>query len=225
MQGRSSALLLLLAAILIVAPGAGCDRYARHRVLTFFFTGVPPVDEGKKVEAKEKPGERKAAEEGRKRKRQVIKATRYSHGPYASGACYLCHQTSETGGFRGLGKKEEAKGSLAKAGIVPGKLVAPMRELCTRCHATKSPAAARGEGLWVHGPVGAGYCTACHGPHAGPQPFLLLKKANESCIGCHADGFLFTRAMHEGKKECLSCHNAHFGRNRRMLTAEHRESW
>jgi predicted CXXCH cytochrome family protein len=226
MKGRSRSFLLALAAILVVAFGFGCDRYARHKVLTFFFTGVPPLEEGKKAPEKEKEPEKKAAEERKEPKRRaVIKATRFSHGPYASGACYLCHETSQTGGFRGLGKKEEAAGSVAKAGVVPGKLVAPLRELCAGCHETKSKERARREGLWVHGPVSAGYCTVCHGPHAGPQPYLLLKKANESCLGCHAEGLIFSKALHEGKKECLSCHNAHFGKNSRLLTAEYRETW
>ena len=225
MRGRSRPVLLLLAAALLVASGPGCDRNARHDVLTFFFTGVPPLDEGGKAPEKAKAPERKAPEESAKKKRVVVKATRYSHGPYASGACYLCHETSETGGYRGLGKKEEAKGAIAKAGIVPGKLVAPLRELCVRCHAAKSPEKARGEGLWVHGPVAAGYCTACHGPHAGPQPHLLVKNANDACRDCHGEGFLVGKALHEGKTECLACHNAHFGRDGRLLTSEHREAW
>ena len=226
MKGRSRSFLLALAAIMAIAVGTGCDRYARHKALTFFFTGVPPLDEGEKASEKDREAEKKAEEERKQPKRRpVIKASRFSHGPYALGACYLCHETSETGGFRGLGKKAEAAGSIAKAGIVPGKLVAPLRELCAGCHATKSPEKALREGLWVHGPAIAGYCTVCHGPHAAPQPYLLLKKANESCLGCHAGGFIFSKALHEGKGDCLSCHNAHFGRNSRLLTAEYRETW
>ena len=226
MKGRSRSFLLALAAILIVAFSSGCDRYARHKVLTFFFTGVPPLDEGKKAPETEKEAERRAAE-GKKqpKRRSVVKATRFSHGPYASGACYLCHETSATGGFRGLGKKEEAKGSLAKAGIVPGGLVVPLRELCAGCHATKSPESARREGLWLHGPVSAGLCTQCHGPHSGPEPFLLGKKADALCLDCHTEGFLFSKAQHEGKKECLSCHNAHLGRNSRLLKSDYLEIW
>ena len=226
MQGRSRSILIALAAILIIAYSSGCDRYARHKVLTFFFTGVPPLNEGGKTSEKEKEAERKASEEKKKPKRRTdVKATRFSHGPYASGACFLCHQTSETGGFRGLGKKAEAAGSIAKPGIVPGQLVVPLRELCVRCHETKSPKMARREGLWVHGPVSAGLCTQCHGPHSAPEPCLLLKKANESCLGCHAEGFVFSKALHEGKGGGLSCHNAHFGRNSRLLIAEYRETW
>src|SRR3990172_5006861 len=59
----------------------------------------------------------KKAEQGpRQRKRRpFVEATRFSNGPYASGACYLCHETSETGGFRsdGGGQKGRA-GSKAK---------------------------------------------------------------------------------------------------------------
>jgi hypothetical protein len=52
-----------------------------------------------------------------------------------------------------------------------------------------------------------------------------MKKANALCLGCHAGGFIYNKALHEGKKECLSCHNAHVGGNSHMLMAEHRESW
>jgi len=226
MRGRSSALSLatLLSALLVAAFFAGCDRYARHRVLTFFFTGVPPLDDGKKGAEQGKAATPPAKMPPPKR-RPVVAATRFSHGPYASGACYYCHQTSETGGFRGLGKKEEAKGALAKGGIVPGKLVATLRELCVGCHETKSSAAAARTGLWTHGPVAAGYCTACHAPHAGPEPFFLSKKANDVCAGCHAAGFIRDAALHEGKADCLSCHNPHFGKSASLLAAEHRETW
>jgi len=226
MKGRSRSILLVLAACLVVAVGSGCDRYTRHNVLTFFFTGVPPLGEGGKAADKEKEQEKKAAEGKKKPKRRaVLKATRFSHGPYASGACYYCHQTSETGGFRGLGKKAEAAGSIAKPGIVPGQLVVPLRELCVLCHATKSPEKAQREGFWVHGPVSAGLCTRCHGPHSSPEPYLLGKNANALCLGCHSGGFVFSKELHEGKGECLSCHNAHFGRNSRMLVAEYPETW
>jgi len=222
MQGRSRPALLLLTAALFVGSGAGCDRHARHDVLTFFFTGVPPLDEGRAVPEKAKAAERKALVE---RKRSAVKATRFSHGPYAASTCFLCHVTSETGGLRGGTKESKTGGSTARSGVVPGALVVPLRELCIRCHETKSPETARKEGLWVHGPVGAGECTACHGPHSGPQPSLLLKKANESCRDCHGDGFLFGTAMHEGKTDCLSCHNPHFGKSASLLAAEHRETW
>ncbi|HBO69599.1 MAG TPA: hypothetical protein DD658_05435 [Deltaproteobacteria bacterium] len=226
MKGRSRSILLLLAATLLIACGSGCDRYARHKVLTFFFTGVPPIDEMKKAPDKEREAGEKAAEEKkRSKKRPPVKATRFFHGPYAANACYLCHEIQETAGSRGLAKEAIPAGSVAKSGVVSGMLVTPLRELCIRCHETKSPEMARRNGLRVHGPVGAGYCTACHGPHNGPEPYLLLEKANESCLGCHADGFVFSKALHDGKKECLSCHNAHVGRTSRLLKAEYQEAW
>src|SRR3990172_5088604 len=175
MKGRSRSFFLVLAAIPFIACSSGCDRYAKHKVLTFFFTGVPPLDEGGKGPEKEMEAAKKAEQGPRQRKRRpFVEATRFSHGPYASGACYLCHETSETGGFRGFSKEAKAAGSIAKPGIVPGELVAPLRELC---------------------------------------------------VGCHAGGFVFNESLHEGKGECRSCHNAHVGRNSRMLTAEYRETW
>jgi hypothetical protein len=45
------------------------------------------------------------------------------------------------------------------------------------------------------------------------------------CLDCHAGGLVVSAALHEGKEECLSCHNAHVGRNSRLLTADYRETW
>jgi len=174
MKGRSRSFFLVLAAIPFIACSSGCDRYAKHKVLTFFFTGVPPLDEGGKGPEKEMEAAKKAEQGPRQRKRRpFVEATRFSHGPYASGACYLCHETSETGGFRGFSKEAKAAGSIAKPGIVPGELVAPLRELCVGCHETKSPESARRNGLWVHGPVsGIGAKERPLGPRPGKRRSL-----------------------------------------------------
>lgn len=213
-------LVLLIGSGLVMTCMTGCNTASGHKVLTFFFTGVPPLGE------KEKPEEETKAVAAASRQRAVVvKATLYSHGPYAANECYRCHEVSASGGFRGFGKKEEAAGALAKPGIVPGKMVAPLVELCTGCHDTKSPLRATNKGLWVHGPVGAGYCIACHAPHAGPEPYMLLKKPDALCVECHAEGTVFNRAVHKDKRDCTSCHNPHLGKDSRLLKADFREAW
>jgi predicted CXXCH cytochrome family protein len=205
---------------LLISFATGCNTVASHEVLTFFFTGVPPPGEEEKQQEEERP----AAVAARQRA-VIVKATNYSHGPYAANECYRCHEVSASGGYRGFGKKEEAAGALAKPGIVPGKMVAPYVELCTGCHDTKSPMRAASKGLWVHGPVSAGYCILCHSPHAGPEPYMLLKKPNEQCVECHTGGMILSQAVHKEKSDCVSCHNPHLGKDARLLKAEYREDW
>lgn len=232
------ALVPFLAAALVLTALAGCDRLSRHKVMTFFFTGVPSLEEQDKMKEAARE-EAKKPKEARKPKETVtvasakserarsvaVRATRFSHGPYAANECYQCHEISASGGFRGFGKQEEAAGSLAKAGIVPGKMVAPWNELCVGCHTSKKPEKAYQTGLWVHGPVSNGYCIVCHAPHASPEPYLLLKKPDELCAECHAAGLIFNKAMHKDRADCTACHNPHVGKDSRLLKVELEESW
>jgi len=222
-----------LAALLL---GGGCNPVTRHDILTFFFTGVPPLgsetpDEDEDViEVKGQasaPGATKQPAERQRRKASVVvTATRYTHGPFAANQCYQCHQTSASGGFRGFGKKAEAQGSLAKAGAVSGNLVMPVAELCPTCHISKSTQRAYQAGLWVHGPVSSGYCVFCHSPHAGPEPAFLALKADALCLECHGDGQVSTtRKEHQPLAECLKCHNPHFGKDNRLLKTAYTEAW
>jgi len=233
--GMRQALLPFLAAALVLSAMAGCDRLTRHKVTTFFFTGVPSLEEQDRQqeaaleEAKkpklEKAGAKTASARPQKTRSVVVKATRFSHGPFAANECYQCHEVSASGGFRGFGKQEAAADSLAKAGIVPGKMIASPAELCVGCHASKKPERAYQAGLWVHGPVSAGYCTVCHAPHASPEQYMLLKKPDELCVECHAAGLIFNQAMHQDRRDCTACHNPHVGGDGRLLKAEHQESW
>jgi len=45
MTVKNKGLILLLSAGIIMIFISGCDRHARYKVLTFFFTGVPPFEE------------------------------------------------------------------------------------------------------------------------------------------------------------------------------------
>ena len=236
--GLHKALVAFLAVALVLTSIVGCDRLSRHKVMTIFFTGVPSLEEqdrmkqaaleeAKKPKAAKKQNESaKAASAKLERVRSVaVRATRFSHGPYAANECYQCHEVSASGGFRGFGKQEGAAGSLAKAGIVPGKMVAPWNELCVGCHAGKKPEQAYQKALWIHGPVSNGYCIVCHAPHASPEPYLLLKKPDELCAECHAAGLIVNKAMHQDRADCTACHNPHVGKDSRLLKAEHQEPW
>lgn len=221
---------LALVGGMLLASLIGCTPAARHEMLTFFFTGVPPLGAEEQEEQTRQSQEGVGNQELTRMvqaklllQRRTVPAGRYTHGPYASNQCNLCHETSASGGFRGFGKQQDAK--TAEAGAVSGKLVAPMGELCAGCHASKSVKAAFAAGLWVHGPVSTGYCVLCHGPHAGPEPYMLLKKADALCLECHTEGLVFNRAEHKEMRDCLKCHNPHLGKDSRLLKAEYRESW
>lgn len=227
----TSRVLLLILAIGWLGGMTACTPVDRHKVLTFFFTGVPPLG----AEDKEAEEERQRREEAGKseilrlvqvqvnKQRRAVQATRFTHGPYASNQCNLCHETSASGGFRGFGKKEGAQ--TAAAGQVSGKLVAPVGKLCVGCHTGKSMQEAEAAGLWLHGPVSTGYCLLCHAPHASPERYHLLKKPDALCIECHTEGLMSLRAEHEATRDCLQCHNAHLGKDSRMLRADYREAW
>jgi predicted CXXCH cytochrome family protein len=227
-------LALLLAVCLVALLIAGCARETRHDVLTFFFTGVPSLEEQDRMKAAaleeaKKPPPPPALTAGQARRQaargRVVQAQMFAHGPFSANACYLCHEVAASGGIRGFGKKEEAAGATAAPGIVPGQMVAPLTELCVGCHEGKSASSPQMAGLWVHGPVANGYCVVCHGPHSGPEPYLLRKKADALCVECHAEGLVFSQAVHQGQTACTSCHNPHAGKDSRLLKAEYREAW
>ena len=58
-------------------------------------------------------------------------------------------------------------------------------------------------------------CTGCHSIHKSPTPkFLLAKKQNELCYGCHASvrtqfSMPFKHRVNEGFMQCSDCHNPH----------------
>ncbi len=211
---------LVLPAIIIVFT-TGCDRYARHNVLTFFFTGVPPLDE----EIKDESGEVRTIKKAEVKKKRVTPALPFSHGPYAAGQCELCHDTSATVGFRKSGK-EAPKGIPQLAQTTPGRLVSPLKELCIECHINKSRESGPGEALWFHGPVANGECTFCHSPHQSRFQYVLLKATSiELCTQCHTSEYLIETEEHKSGKECISCHNAHMGKDRFLLKKDFNETF
>lgn len=210
----------VLAVGLLIGPVlGGCTPTTRYSVLTVFFTGVPPPGS--------KPAEETplavAPQPTVARRTVVVKASQYSHGPFATNQCFLCHQTSASGGLRGFGKQQAAQGSLAKSGAVSGQLVAPLGELCIGCHVDAAPEAALAAGQWVHGPVTTGNCTLCHSAHAAPEPFLLRQAADALCTSCHADGLLAESEAHASRGDCLGCHDPHWGGDRRLLKVAREE--
>jgi predicted CXXCH cytochrome family protein len=62
----------------------------------------------------------------------------------------------------------------------------PLVELCTNCHTEYSPGEPENAGLWLHGPVGTGWCVTCHEPHSSLQSDLLRSEPTAKlCGACH----------------------------------------
>lgn len=212
--------------LITMAALAGCDRAGRHEVLTFFFTGVPPVDYEEKLaaaarlKAEEEAARLQAATQAENRKIAAIKeyGGPFTHGPYAAQTCEECHEMSTTGGFGfGGGSDKEATKS-----IVPGRFVQPLELVCTAvCHTAMRPDTVAASGLWLHGPATA--CVTCHHPHSSPNRYMLTVPVEQLCRQCHAIGFISATDAHTGKQACLECHNPHLGRNAHMLKSEYHE--
>lgn len=225
-------LMVLICMVSVLALATGCDRLARHKVLTFFFTGVPSIEEQDRMKeaAREMAKGPKTVADAqtatKKKKSSAIPPSReFAHGPFAASACFLCHETSVRGGALSAGNTAGSKSSEPSRSIVPGNYVVPLQELCASCHESKSPQRANASGLWVHGPVGNGYCIMCHSPHASREPYMLLKDADALCAGCHGEGEILTRTLHKDRRDCISCHNPHVGKDSRLLKADYLESW
>jgi predicted CXXCH cytochrome family protein len=201
--------------IVLIASASGCSRQARHNVLTFFFTGVPPLEEEKKAVEEEE----KAAEEPKGEKKVISKVKLFSHTPFRLRLCDQCHQTSA---FFGRFRKGPPRIVTAGRGL-PGMLVVPLKELCVKCHNYMSAADVYKKGLWLHAPAAQGNCTICHGPHESAYPNLLLERLDKICTQCHSEGFMMKTADHKKSTECLSCHNAHLGKNRMLLKKDYKE--
>ena len=211
-------MLLACTALLLTS---GCDKYARHKVLTFFFTGVPPVDG--EVIANNGDGAKNPAKKSSSPVNQEPPS--YAHGPFASGQCHQCHATAGSATFRGSVRKQSGTSGRDMGGV-SARLLLPIKDLCIDCHSGKSVKAAFGEGLWVHGPVSEGICTVCHNPHQSPYRFMLLKgNTRDMCTTCHTKGFIVETEDHLSDKDCTECHNPHVGKNRYLLKKDMSEAF
>ncbi len=208
--------------VILSMVAAGCDKYTRYRALTFFFTGVPPIEEGN---ISGKQPSKIALKKKKITSSQEIPS--FVHGPFGAGQCDLCHEAASIEGPRKSAKEESKKtafGSLQR--LIPQKLVMPLKELCIECHTTKSVETAYNKGLWMHGPVSDGLCTRCHDPHQTPFQYMLLKdKSIDLCTQCHTEGLILKTEDHTKNEECISCHNPHTGRDRFLLKKDYKEEF
>jgi len=202
---------LLSIAFLITA---GCNKYTKHNLLTFFFTGVPPLEWEGTTALVVNPEPETAAEAGV----EQINMLSTTHGPFDAGQCYQCHilKGKET-------DKKNTSRSLPSLDSLPKELVMPKEELCIDCHVTKSFESAVERNLWLHGPVSTGLCTACHHHHRSGFTYMLKSDPLSLCTQCHIGGSIIETEDHLSGKECIFCHNAHLGKNRFLLKKDYLE--
>jgi len=165
-------------AIALAAALLGCNATTRHNVLTYFFDGVPPLEEA----APSAPAQGAAAP-------AAVRPTVQQHGPYAAKMCQACH--SATLGNTLVAPKDQlcqrchelqmdkryVHGPLASGGCLvchdphssPYRplLVSPSEGFCFTCHDRGAVAAIPGHETIQEG------CTDCHDAHMSDSKYLL----------------------------------------------------
>jgi predicted CXXCH cytochrome family protein len=214
---------------------SGCSTSTKHKVLTFFFTGVPSLEEMemqkkeqqeklKKKEDKKKSAVKEIAKlpEPASREKAASPAPKiYFHTPYSDGACKKCHRMPEAN-FT-MFRLNTPTSKFSKGGGMPGVLIAPRRKLCIQCHESLTLDKASSSGLWLHTTAAEGDCDACHAPHQGDYPNVLIKTPRVICHECHLGEENMNIPDHRNADECLDCHNPHLGKNRLMLKKDYQE--
>jgi predicted CXXCH cytochrome family protein len=162
-----------------------CTPEQKHRTLTFFFDGVPPLHPaGEPAEKGTVPEQvRKTVE--RPRVKQEIWS---EHEPMKDKAsCVQCH--SRTRSF---------------------SLLKPAAQLCLPCHEGETRRYPR-----MHGPSAVGDCAVCHDAHRAPRRHLVRAPVVALCFRCHdrtpegGETLGCSRASDEAS--CTECHNPHGG--------------
>lgn len=226
----------LLALLLATLALAACSETNRYKVLTFFFTGVPPPGEAtgaaqangtalQVASAKVQEARAKSLKTLEQRRRRALVPRLFMHGPFASGNCSLCHATATSQVFRD-GQAVAAEATGTSGGSFGARLAFPLEELCLGCHTEKGQAYAAAHGLWAHGPVANGLCTECHNPHAAPRHYMLKQETNLAlCTNCHVPADLKRNPVHDVDPipECTTCHNPHLGRTAFLLNWDYTE--
>ncbi len=166
-----------------------CSPGTKHRLLTFFFDGVPPpasaVPQAQSVQDGDEPIDQAVIS-------PPPPPTRlFAHTPYRDNRCGGCHDFNS------------------------GELIRPVEDgLCMTCHSGLIT-----ELKYVHGPVNVNACGLCHHHHASTHPNLLLVDPVATCTQCHeledlSEGEHHAEIVPEG---CCGCHDAHGGADRYFL--------
>lgn len=183
--------ILAMTAVLALIAAATCSPETTHRVLVFFYDGVPPLDgrlADPKIAITQNSLELTTAQTPRPAK---VKTRFYSHPMYWKNRCGSCHGANQ-------------------------RLLRTVRQgLCQTCHFQKPEEVKKR----VHGPVAVNGCLACHRYHKSEHPKLLVTDAQTLCFHCHQMSELTTDEHHATieTKRCIECHDPHGGDDRFYL--------
>lgn len=180
-------IVLVAAASALTGWLAACSPTTKHRVLTFFFDGVPDPDAKPQIGYPVVDGAMPGTTSGPARE----KPAQYPHPPYRTGDCGGCHD-AETGQVymqpnEGLCLRCHAAftrdfafvhGPVAvgdcdfchhhHASAYKHVLRLSPEETCLRCHAMEDL-----RGGEYHATIDEAICTTCHDPHGGKTRFFL----------------------------------------------------
>ena len=176
---------------------AGCDRAARHKVLTFFFEGVPPLDSNRQAAGTQTVAEESPALAAANQKAVRIDRQTGASRHEPSKDCYQCH--------------------MKQGGWNQERLAEPLPELCYSCHTNYSAA-----GGYLHGPVAVGECLFCHDAHQSKYLHLQKTPQPQLCYQCHLPEDLESVAQHQNveRQICTECHDPHIGSTRNFLKSQ-----
>jgi predicted CXXCH cytochrome family protein len=162
----------------------GCSRATRHRILSFFFDGVPPLEEPGATNAMDSLQEEAETVEVDADTTAPEQSAWSSHPALEDSQCATCHDPDQS-----------------------YRLMEEPESLCLTCHDDKT------ENDYVHAPVDAGECLECHNPHGTQNPSLLVLTGQELCFQCHDAVDIKSSETHEGIEDtaCYECHDPHGG--------------
>lgn len=166
-----------VAAVLVAAQCLGCATpEQRHRVLTFFFDGVPPLYPDEVVLS---PDELEQGADSR----LAVKLPPPEitvHGPVAKDECEQCHSTSASNRLKATG--EDLCWSCHKQEDILGKVIhGPVAAgFCTACH---DPHKSRNPHLLVR--AESELCVGCHDPSRFVRFAEHRAESGDDCLRCH----------------------------------------
>jgi predicted CXXCH cytochrome family protein len=175
--------------ILLFMFVVSCNPVRRHKVLTFFFDGVPLL-EGEDTADVNLPEQDKRQLSG------VTLPVWIVHEPIKE--CTNCHDMTK--------KPRWATPVFTKEPL----------QLCYECHPGSDYS---GSVDYVHGPVAIGDCMRCHNPHRSKQKHLLKLPVPDVCYQCHEKADIVSIPDHSTEllSECLECHVGHASPARGLL--------
>ena len=182
---------LIICTLTFVLYVFGCDEVERHKTLTFFFDGVPPLEDGNSLELGAVDPNAPALESEPTIISSIHEPYRQCekcHGDPSQGVfsrkvevidsvprlCYQCHQ--EYADLKGVLHGPVAVGMCLVChhehrSPYPHLLRRPEPKMCYYCHEVEVIEAING-----HKDVELDECTRCHDPHAAASSALLKHK-------------------------------------------------